>query len=54
VAQNDIFAKNLGLANPPTFLILMDNSTKIANVGGGQPIKVLEDVINQFMNGTFE
>ena len=54
MAKNDIFAKNLGLANPPTFLILMDNSTKIANVEGRQPIKVIEDVISQFINGTFE
>jgi protein-disulfide isomerase len=52
VVQNDIFAKNLGLANTPTFLILKDNSTKIAAVEGAQPIDVFDDVIAQFLNNT--
>lgn len=52
VAQNDIFAKNLGLASTPTFLILKDNSTKIAAVEGAQPINVFDDVIAQFLNNT--
>jgi protein-disulfide isomerase len=52
VVQNDIFAKNLGLANTPTFLILKDNSTKIAAVEGAQPLNVFDDVIAQFLNNT--
>ncbi len=52
VVQNDIFAKNLGLANTPSFLILKDNSTKIAAVEGAQPISVFDDVIAQFLNNT--
>jgi protein-disulfide isomerase len=52
VVQNDIFAKNLGLSTTPTFLILKDNSTKIAAVEGAQPISVFDDVIAQFLNNT--
>ncbi len=52
VVQNDIFAKGLGLASTPTFLILKDNSTKIAALEGAQPIKVFDDVIAQFLNNT--
>jgi protein-disulfide isomerase len=52
VVQNDIFAKNLGLSSTPTFLILKDNSTKIAAVEGAQPINVFDDVIAQFLNNT--
>jgi protein-disulfide isomerase len=52
VMQNDIFAKNLGLSTTPTFLILKDNSTKIAAVEGAQPISVFDDVIAQFLNNT--
>ena len=52
VVQNDIFAKNLGLASTPTFLILKDNSTKIAAVEGAQPLNVFDDVIAQFLNNT--
>ena len=52
VVQNDIFAKNLGLASTPSFLILKDNSTKIAVVEGAQPISVFDDVIAQFLNNT--
>jgi protein-disulfide isomerase len=52
VVQNDIFAKNLGLSSTPTFLILKDNSTKIAAVEGAQPISVFDDVIAQFLNNT--
>ena len=52
VLQNDNFAKNLGLASTPTFLILKDNSTKIAAVEGAQPINVFDDVIAQFLNNT--
>jgi protein-disulfide isomerase len=52
VVQNDIFAKNLGLSTTPTFLILKDNSTKIAAVEGAQPLSVFDDVIAQFLNNT--
>ncbi|HEX5185986.1 MAG TPA: thioredoxin domain-containing protein [Nitrososphaeraceae archaeon] len=52
VSQNDAFAKSLGLASTPTFLILMENSTKIAAVEGAQPFNVFDDVIAQFLNGT--
>jgi protein-disulfide isomerase len=52
VAQNDMFAKGLGLGSTPTFLILKDNSTKIAALEGAQPIKVFDDVIAQFLNNT--
>lgn len=52
VVQNDVFAKNLGLSSTPTFLILKDNSTKIAAVEGAQPINVFDDVIAQFLNNT--
>jgi protein-disulfide isomerase len=52
VVQNDIFAKNLGLTNTPTFLIIKDNSTKIAAVEGAQPLNVFDDVIAQFLNNT--
>jgi predicted DsbA family dithiol-disulfide isomerase len=45
ISQNDEFAKSLGLASTPTFLILMEKSTKIAAVGGAQPIIVFDDVI---------
>lgn len=52
VVDNDIFAKNLGLASTPTFLILKENSTKIAAVEGAQPLEVFDDVINQLLNNT--
>ncbi len=52
VVQNDIFAKSLGLASTPTFLILKDNSTRIAAVEGAQPINVFDDVIAQYLNNT--
>ena len=52
VAQNDMFAKGIGLGSTPTFLILKDNSTKIAALEGAQPIKVFDDVIAQFLNNT--
>ena len=52
VAQNDMFSKDLGLASAPTFLILKDNSTKIAALEGAQPIKVFDDVIAQLLNNT--
>jgi protein-disulfide isomerase len=50
VVDNDMFSKNLGLASTPTFLILKDNSTKIAAIEGAQPFEVFEDVINQVLN----
>lgn len=52
VVQNDIFAKNLGLGSTPTFLVLKENSTKIAAVEGAQPINVFDDVIAQYLNNT--
>ncbi|MDQ3085045.1 MAG: DsbA family protein [Thermoproteota archaeon] len=52
VVQNDIFAKNLGLGSTPTFLVLKENSTKIAAVEGAQPIHVFDDVIAQYLNNT--
>jgi predicted DsbA family dithiol-disulfide isomerase len=47
-----MFAKSIGLGSTPTFLILKDNSTKIAALEGAQPIKVFDDVIAQFLNNT--
>ncbi|MGD9533705.1 MAG: DsbA family protein [Candidatus Nitrosocosmicus sp.] len=52
VAENDLFAKGLGLASTPTFLILKDNSTRIAAIEGAQPMKVFDDVIGQLLNNT--
>ena len=52
VSPNDEFAKSLGLAISPTFLILMENSTKIAAVEGAQPLVVFDDVNALFLNGT--
>lgn len=52
ISENDMFAKRLGLGSTPTFLILKDNSTRIAAIEGAQPIKVFDDVINQFLNNT--
>lgn len=52
VVQNDIFAREIGLTSTPTFLILKQNSTKIAAVEGAQPIKVFRNVIEQFLNNT--
>jgi hypothetical protein len=34
VEENDKFAKGLGLASSPTFLILKENSTRIAAIEG--------------------
>lgn len=52
VVQNDMFAKSLGLASTPTFLILEHNTTKIAAIEGAHPITVFDDVIAQFLNNT--
>lgn len=52
VVENDLFAKNLGLASTPTFLILKENSTRIAAIEGAQPLEVFDDVINQLLNNT--
>ncbi len=52
VVENDMFAKNLGLASTPTFLILKENSTRIAAIEGAQPLEVFDDVINQMLNNT--
>lgn len=52
VVENDVFAKNLGLTSTPTFLILKENSTRIAAVEGAQPMEVFDDVINQLLNNT--
>ncbi|HYF99173.1 MAG TPA: thioredoxin domain-containing protein [Candidatus Saccharimonadales bacterium] len=52
VIENDIFAKNLGLASTPTFLILKENSTRIAALEGAQPLEVFDDVISQLLNNT--
>jgi protein-disulfide isomerase len=52
VLQNDMFAKSIRLGSTPTFLILKDNSTKIAALEGAQPITVFDDVIAQFLNNT--
>ena len=52
IGENDMFAKRLGLGSTPTFLILKDNSTRIAAIEGAQPIKVFDDVIHQFLNNT--
>ncbi|MGD9533870.1 MAG: thioredoxin domain-containing protein [Candidatus Nitrosocosmicus sp.] len=52
VGENDKFAKGLGLVSTPTFLILKDNSTRIAAIEGAQPLKVFDDVIGQMLNNT--
>ncbi len=52
VAQNDDFAKSLGLKATPTFLILKQNHTRIAAIEGAQPLKVFDNVIEQFLNNT--
>ncbi|VFJ12761.1 DsbA family protein [Candidatus Nitrosocosmicus franklandus] len=52
VVENDIFAKNLGLTSTPTFLIMKENSTRIAAIEGAQPIEVFDDVIGQLLNNT--
>lgn len=53
VGENDIFTKGLGLASTPTFLILKDNSTKIAAIEGAQPIEIFDDAIGQLLNNTY-
>lgn len=50
VGENDKFAKGLGLASTPTFLILKENSTRIAAIEGAQPFEVFDDVISQLLN----
>lgn len=52
VDENDKFAKGLGLASTPTFLVIKDNSTRIAAIEGAQPMKVFDDVIGQMLNNT--
>ncbi len=52
VLKNDLFAKNLGLISTPTFLILQQNSTKIAAIEGAQPLPIFENTINQILNKT--
>lgn len=52
VVNNHAFAAGVGLTSTPTFLILKENSTKIAAIEGAQPIQVFDDVINQFLNNT--
>jgi protein-disulfide isomerase len=50
VGENDKFAKGLGLASTPTFLILKENSTRIAAIEGAQPLEVFDDVIDQLLD----
>lgn len=51
VINNDKFVKDLGIGSSPTFLIVKNNSTKIAALEGAQPFKVFADTINQILNG---
>jgi protein-disulfide isomerase len=52
VVKNDLFAKDLGLASTPTFLILKHNSTKVAAIEGARPLPVFKNTIDQFLNNT--
>jgi protein-disulfide isomerase len=52
VVKNDAVAKDLGLQATPTFLILKQNSTKVAGFEGAQPIQAFDNVIGQMLNGT--
>lgn len=52
VLENDRFAKDLGLVSTPTFLILQQNSSKIAAIEGAQPLYIFENTINQMLNQT--
>ncbi len=52
VQENDLFAKELGLVSTPTFLILQQNSSKIAAIEGAQPLYIFENTINQVLNQT--
>jgi protein-disulfide isomerase len=52
VVKNDLFAKDLGLASTPTFLILKQNSTKVAAIEGARPLPVFKNTIDQFLNNT--
>ncbi len=52
VTENDLFAKGLGLVSTPTFLILEQNSSKIAAIEGAQPLYIFENTINQVLNKT--
>jgi protein-disulfide isomerase len=52
VVKNDLFAKDLGLASTPTFLILKQNSTKVAAIEGARSLPVFKNTIDQFLNNT--
>jgi protein-disulfide isomerase len=52
VVNNGLFAKDLGLASTPTFLILKQNSTKVAAIEGARSISVFKNTIDQFLNNT--
>ena len=52
VVKNDLFAKDLGLASTPTFLILKQNSTKVAAIEGARSLPVFQNTIDQFLNNT--
>ena len=52
VLKNDRFAKDLGLVSTPTFLILQQNTSKIAAIEGAQPLYIFENTINQMLNQT--
>ena len=52
VVKNNLFAKDLGLASTPTFLILKHNSTKVAAIEGARPLPVFKNTIDQFLNNT--
>jgi protein-disulfide isomerase len=52
VVKNDLFAKDLGLASTPTFLILKHNSTKVAAIEGARPLPVFKNTIDQLLNNT--
>ncbi len=52
VLNNDRFAKDLGLVSTPTFLILQQNTSKIAAIEGAQPLYIFENTIKQMLNQT--